>query len=137
MRCDKYIVKQDQGLVVGELFRKDNSIIQEVRHRFGNDISNVVVMCKFIGRGIKEPSEDNHGKPFRGIAKCQQGDKFSEATGKKIVDMKTAYKYHIAMSKKYRQIEKRLLETFEKISRLKDEHLEKAGNLDEMLGKYL
>lgn len=76
-------------------------------------------------------------KPFKAVAKCQGGDEFSEETGKKIVDLKVNYKYHMVMAKKYRQIIRELRKMLRQIEKLEQEHYNKYQQIDEKLAEFL
>lgn len=137
MKCDNYIIKPEKGIVVGELDRKKPK--------------NVWDETKILNRGIfKYPSTliqdmlftviddiDEEYKPFKAVARCQGGDEFSEETGKKIVDLKVNYKYHLAMAKKYRQIIRELKKMLKKIEKLEQKHYNKYQQIDEKLAEFL
>lgn len=136
MRCDKYIVKPEQGVVVGTLYRNGcDGIYLETNYDAKHKLLNMFIEL-LIRRGLIEDIKDVP-HPFKGVAKCQAPDEFSEKTGKQIVDIKTTYKYHVAMARKYRQ----LIRIFRKMVReaelLEQKHWKAAIKLDEKLESFM
>lgn len=134
MKCDKYIIKPEEKLVVGEMKRKTpKNVTQECLDK------NETLYSLFLDLHIKGIIEDvsDMKQPFKGVAKCQNEDDFSEKTGKKIADMKVGYKYHMSMYKKYKQLLSIIRDIECDVMDLKDSHIEKAIKLDEKLAEFL
>lgn len=136
-KCNKYIVNPQNGIVVGELTREkvetvwdetSNLKIKGQHNMFPYIISQIFKVVKDI---------DEEYKPFKAVARCRGGDEFSEETGKKIVDLKVNYKYHMVMAKKYRQIIRELRKILRQIEKLEQKHYNKYQQIDEKLAEFL
>ena len=134
MKCDKYIIKPEEKIIVGEMKRTTpKNVMSESLDKNEDLYSLFYILCT---KGAIKDINDVL-QPFKGVARCQEEDEFSEKTGKQIADMKVGYKYHMSMYKKYQQLLSIIRDIECDVMDLKDSHIEKAIKLDEKLAEFL
>lgn len=137
MKCDNYIIKPEKGIVVGELDRKSpKNVWDETDNLKTGILRQPSTLIHDMLLTIIDDIDEEY-RPFKAVARCQGGDEFSEETGKKIVDLKVNYKYHLAMAKKYRQIIRELKKMLKRIENLEQKHYNKYQQIDEKLAEFL
>lgn len=134
MRCNKYIVKPEEKMVIGTIRKFETKrVIDEIGDIYGLYSPLTLAVDAILPSNY---SNDLFSK-IKGVAKCQDCDEFSEKTGKNIVDIKVSYKYHDAMIRKYNYLERNLKKLLNKIYELKREHVAYKEMCDEKLKKYM
>lgn len=136
MKCDRYIVKPEIGLVVGEKDRtwKDD-VVTEIEKKLGSDVGLFISsLCHHLDfYEILKPD----GPKFKSVARCQEGDEYSEKIGMQIVDAKVSYKYHHSMQRKYQRILRELRKIVKGIEELESKHRNEAAKYDDKLATFL
>ena len=122
----KYIIKPEEGMVIGMLDKKycPGVRIETYRKKPG-------VLW------IAEHDIHDDGKYYKAVAKAQDGDVFDEKVGKSIVAKKIKWKYHRNMMKKYQQNIDYFKNIVRELEKLERDHHEKMWKVDEELKKYL
>jgi hypothetical protein len=131
MKCDKYIVKPIDRIVVGiKEWRRADSVMDEIRCKIGNKKAYWIwPIINFFDNSCPDS--------IKGVAVCLPEDNFSVDVGKNIVNTKIDYKYHLSMYKKYDQIERILDDIKGSITELKDKHEKSFKKIGRKLDRFV
>lgn len=125
----KYIVKPEEGLVIGIYYGNERDDIWET-------IFSQLPMSEMFAVIELVCASGNKDYTIKAIAKCSEEDEFDPEYGKKLVEAKIYRKLH---ANAIRKIEK-LMKNFDKISmRLQNERIRhewKVSNIDKDLKEY-
>ena len=137
MRKKEFMISQKDKLVETTIDASRYGVTDEVAKKCTKTTMHIVLDMILNAYKLKVPDLDIPYKAsYKGIAKCDKNDVFSERKGKEIAGSKADMKYHIAMMKKY----KRLAGVFEKAQEemyiLEMNHALKAQNIKNNLNKF-
>ena len=121
----KYIVKENEGLVIGEMINKPN-ILHEMES-YGLD--------DFFRIAIKRPNVINDVK-IKAIARVSGDDIFDAETGKKLVEAKINMKRHARLARQYWSILQYLKKAITKFEMLYEMHAEKVNRICEDIDRH-
>lgn len=127
----KYFIDKDNKKVIVNLSQQD-TVYDELYNRSLFNAMYVVRDCTDECDLINEDTNVT----YKGIAKCSQSDCFNEKIGLDIAESKAYYKYHKAMTNRYNEKIKYLLDIIHKLEELKEVHSKKCTNIKKYLKKY-
>lgn len=130
----KFIIKPEEKMVIAKKNREDCITVEEEVKKHCSELVQTVIRRILLSKYSQDI--DYVTAPFTGIAKCDDVDIFDENIGKEIACSKVDYKYHIAMEKKFANLENNLTKTIGEIKFLRNLHAVKAGHIQADLERH-
>lgn len=126
----KFISKPEEKVTICIKETGYSDIVEEVE-------SHCSELTRFIIRNLSyidpcSPYIIQHGKTYKGVARCMEEDEFDEETGKKLAKLNADIKQRMKISSKYNRIIFGLENTIDELRQLMESHEEK---IDELLAK--
>lgn len=127
----RYFVQEDKNMIVEKVV-EPLTVIDEVYKSENRLLRKLAEAYMWYGDRYMS---DNDGTDIVARAVCDERDTFNEQFGKKLCDTKVELKYHMRMFRNYENFIKYLKNAIIMLSDLKNEHADKAFELQDKLNE--